>query len=335
MLEKKVISTIKKYNLIKKNDKIVVGVSGGPDSMALLNVLINIKEKFGFEIIVAHINHGLRQEADSETEFVKAFCNKNNINCYIKKEKVDDLAKKSKVGTEEAGRKLRYDFFDEILEKEKANKIATAHNENDNAETVLMNIIRGSGISGLKGIEPIRNEKIIRPLIECNREEIEDYCVKEKLNPKYDKSNNENTYTRNKVRNELIPFIKEEFNPNIISSINRLSKVAMEENEFLNKLTINAYERLKIKEAIGKETIEGNNMIIISLKEFNKLDLVIKNRLVLYTINKLLGNAKDIEMINIADIIKLCNNNIGNKYLLPNKNVKVFVNKGKIFFIKI
>lgn len=335
MLEKKVISTIKNYGLIEKNDRVVIGVSGGPDSMALLNVLINIKEKFGFEIFVAHINHGLRAEADSETEFVKEFCDKNNIKCYIKKEKVDDLAKESKIGTEEAGRKLRYDFFDEVLKKENANKIATAHNENDNAETVLMNIIRGSGVSGLKGIEPIRDNKFIRPLIECNREEIEEYCKNENLNPKFDKTNNENIYTRNKVRNKLIPFIKEEFNPNIISSINRLSKVAMEENDFLNKLTINAYERIKIKEALGIEKIEGNNTIIFSLKEFNKLDLVIKNRLVLYTINKLLGNAKDIEMINISDIIKLCTNNIGNKYLLPNKNIKVFVNKGKIFFIKI
>ena len=335
MLEEKVLSTIKKYDLIKSKDKIVIGVSGGPDSMALLNVLINLKEKLDFQIVVAHINHGIRIEADDETKFVEEFCKKNNIECFVKKEKVEDLAKENKVGTEEAGRKLRYDFFNEVLEKVNANKIATAHNENDNAETVLMNIIRGSGISGLKGIEPIRDNLFIRPLIDINRDEIEEYCKLKKLDPKFDKTNKENIYTRNKVRNKLIPFIKEEFNPNVISSLNRLSKVALEENEFLNKITYNTYERIKIKEALGKETIDGSNTIIISLKEFNKLDLVIKNRLVLYTINKLLGSAKDIEKVNIEDIIKLCTNNIGNKFLLPNKNVKVFVNKGKIFFIKV
>ena len=335
MLEEKVLSTIKKYDLIKSKDKIVIGVSGGPDSMALLNVLINLKEKLDFQIVVAHINHGIRIEADDETKFVEDFCKKNNIECFVKKEKVEDLAKENKVGTEEAGRKLRYDFFNEVLEKVDANKIATAHNENDNAETVLMNIIRGTGISGLKGIEPIRDNLFIRPLIDINRDEIEEYCKLKKLDPKFDKTNKENIYTRNKVRNKLIPFIKEEFNPNVISSLNRLSKVALEENEFLNKITYNTYERIKIKEALGKETIDGSNTIIISLKEFNKLDLVIKNRLVLYTINKLLGSAKDIEKVNIEDIIKLCMNNIGNKFLLPNKNVKVFVNKGKIFFIKV
>lgn len=337
MLEEKVQKTIKKYELIKNGDNLVIGVSGGPDSMALLNILINLKQSsnINFEICVAHINHMIRKEADEETSYVEEFCKKNSIQCYVKKEKVEKFAKNNKIGTEEAGRKLRYEFFDEIAKKVNANKVATAHNANDNAETVLMNIIRGSSTAGLKGIEPIRDNYYIRPLIEATRNEIEEYCNEEELNPKYDKTNKENIYTRNKIRNLLIPYIEKEFNPQIISSINRLSYLAASENNFLDKLVAQNYEKIKIEEALGNKHLEGKNTIILSLKEFNKLDLVIKNRLVLYTINRLLGTSQNVEKIHIEDIIKLCKNNIGNKYLVPNKKIKILVDKGKIFFIKL
>ena len=334
MLEEKILNTIKKYDLIKNGDNIVIGVSGGPDSMALLNALIDLKEtsKIKYEITVVHINHMIRKEADEETEFVKEFCKKNGIECYVKREKVEAIAEKQRIGTEEAGRKLRYSFFEEIAQKVNANKIATAHNANDNAETVLMNIIRGSGTSGLKGIEPIRENKFIRPLIECRRDEIEEYCNNQNLNPRIDKSNFENVYTRNKVRNMLIPYIKENFNPNIISSLNRLSELARNENEFIEKEVENAYKKIIMKEMLGNKAFEEKNKIILDLKAFNKLDLVIKNRLMLYTIGKVLGSSQNIEKVHIEDLIKLCSNNIGNKYLTPNKNIKVMVNDGKIFF---
>ena len=326
MLEEKILDTIKKNDLIKNGDTIVVGVSGGPDSMALLNVLINLNNNnLSYKIIVAHVNHGIRKEADEETKFVEEFCQKNNIQCFIKKENVNELAKQNKIGTEEAGRNLRYSFFEEVAIKNNANKIATAHTANDNAETVLMNIIRGSGTSGLKGIEPKRDNKFIRPLIECTRAEIEKYCEEKNLNPKEDKNNKENIYTRNKIRNQLIPAL-EEFNPSIISSLNRMSEIAREENEYLNKQVENAYKDMLISENINEKLIE------LDLKKFNNEETVIKNRLVLYTINKLQGSSQNIEKININDIIKLCKNNIGNKYLTPNKNIKIMVNKGKIFF---
>ena len=326
MLEEKILDTIKKNDLIKNGDTIVVGVSGGPDSMTLLNVLINLNNNnLSYKIIVAHVNHGIRKEADEETKFVEEFCQKKNIQCFIKKENVNELAKQNKIGTEEAGRNLRYSFFEEVAIKNNANKIATAHTANDNAETVLMNIIRGSGTSGLKGIEPKRDNKFIRPLIECTRAEIEKYCEEKNLNPKEDKTNKENIYTRNKIRNQLIPAL-EEFNPSIISSLNRMSEIAREENEYLNKQVENAYKDMLISENINEKLIE------LDLKKFNNEETVIKNRLVLYTINKLQGSSQNIEKIHINDIIKLCKNNIGNKYLTPNKNIKIMVNKGKIFF---
>ena len=335
-MEEKILKTIKEYNLIENGDKVIIGVSGGPDSITLLDVLLKIKNKniIDFEIIVCHVNHMIREEAISDEKYVKEYCIKNNIKCFVKSVEVEKLAKQEKCGTEETGRKIRYEFFYEILEKEKANKIATAHNSNDNAETVLMNIIRGCGTQGLKGIEPKRN-KLIRPLIECERKEIEEYCLENKLEPRIDKTNFENNYTRNKIRNMLIPYIKENFNPNIIESINRLSDLSKMENEYLENQTKKAYNELIQEITVEEKKLaeNGKTLLALDLKRFNLLEKVIKNRLVLYTINELLGTKNGIEKKHIEDIIKLCSNNIGNKYLIPNKKVKILIKNKKIFFI--
>lgn len=347
MLEDKVLKTIKQYNMIESGDKVVIGVSGGPDSMTLLNILNNLKEKLNIKIYVAHINHMIRIEADEETEYVKSFCEKIGVEFFAKRIKVEEEAKKLKIGTEEAGRNIRYNFFEEVANKVGANKIATAHNSNDNAETVLMNIIRGTSVSGLKGIEKVRDGKFIRPIIECNRKEIEEYCEEQNLDPRYDKSNQENIYTRNKIRNLLIPYLQKEFNPNIIEGINRLSSIATEEEQFLNKVVENEYKKLLISADTENKEFkqskryidekqrgkEEKNTIVLNLKEFNKLDYVIKARLILYTITIVAGKATGIEKIHIDDIIKLCQNNIGNKFLTPKKGIKVYVKKGKIFFM--
>ena len=325
-MEEKILKTIKKYNLIKDGDKIVVGVSGGPDSITLLDLLLKLKNQniIKFDIVVCHINHMIREEATSDEEYVKEYCNKHNIECFVKRAEVEEIAKQNKMGTEETGRKIRYDFFYEILEKTKSNKIATAHNANDNAETVLMNIIRGCGTSGLKGIEA-NNKQLIRPLIECSRTEIEEYCKQNNLNPRIDKTNFENDYTRNKIRNMLIPYIQENFNPNIVKGINRLSSLSKQENDYLEKETQKAY--ISIVEEIT------NTSISLDLKKFNSLEKVIKSRVVLYTINELFKTKNGIEKKHIEDIIKLCSNNIGNKYLIPNKKMKILVKNKKIFFM--
>ena len=326
MLKDEVLKTIKTYNLINKGDKVVVGVSGGPDSICLLHVLYTLKQELGIEIFVAHINHMIREAADSETQYVQNFCKKLDIKCFVKKENVTYLVKQQKKGTEEIGRQIRYEFFNEILTETDSNKIATAHNSNDRAETVILNILRGSGISGLKGIEVMREQKYIRPLIDINRTDIEKYCKENGLNPRYDESNDENIYSRNKVRNIIIPYIKKEFNPNIIKTINRLSAVATEENEYIQKIVKKEYCQMATKE---------NENIILDLKKFNDLELVIKRRIILYTINEVVHTTSGIEKVNIDDIIKLCNNNIGNKYIMPIKSIKVYIKKGKIYFLKL
>ena len=327
MLENKILETIKKYNLITSGDTILVAVSGGPDSMCLLDNLLKLKDVLEVkEIVVAHLNHMIRQEAKEETEYVEEFCNKNNIRCFVKYEDIIKEAKEQKIGTEEAGRKARYDFFEQIASKTNANKIAIAHNKNDNVETVFMHMLRGSGISGLTGIKPYREGKYIRPLIKCSRDEIEEYCTKEKLNPKYDKTNNDNTYTRNRIRNELIPYIKKEFNPNIIETIDRLSELILDEENYMQEITVENYNLILEN--------ENKDEIVFNLKKFNLLKDIIKSRIILYTVKRLFGTSKGIEKIHIDDIIKLCGNNIGNKYTMPNKNLKVLVQNKKIYFYK-
>lgn len=327
-MKQKILNTIIKYNLIESGDKIILGVSGGPDSICMLDVLnkINNDEKINlnFEIIVAHINHMIRQEANDDETYVEKFCKKNGIQFYSKRIDVVNLANNSKIGTEEAGRIVRYKFFDEISDKTGANKIAIAHNKNDKVETIIMNIVRGSGISGLKGIEPIR-QKYIRPLIECERKEIEQYCEDYNLNPRIDKTNFENIYRRNKVRNVVIPYIKKEFNPNIIETVDRLSCLVKEEEDYIENQVKKAYKKLVLS--------EEKNEIILDLKIFNNEEKVIKSRLILYTIARLFGSSNSIEKIHIEDILKLCSNNIGNKYLMPNKNLKVLVKNHKIYMI--
>lgn len=325
MLKEEVVKTIQKYQLLKNGDTIVVGVSGGPDSTCLLHILVELQKEYSFQLHVAHINHGIRKEAGEDEEYVKNLCKNFKIPFNNKKEKVEEIAKKNKWSIEEAGREIRYAFFKEIANKTGANKIATAHTANDNAETVLMNLLRGSGTNGLKGIEPIRDGVYIRPLIEISRNQIEEYCKMYNLHPKMDSTNQENMYTRNKVRNQLIPYLEEQFNPNIISTLNRLSNIAKEENSYFEKITKKAYEEIKISQT--KEKIE------LDLKVFNTFDLVIKNRILLYTIKELLGTSNGIGRIHLQDIISLCQNNIGNKYLIPNKKIKILVQSKKICFL--
>ena len=316
-------------DLIKDGDKIVLGVSGGPDSMCMLDMMreLNEEKNINFEIYVAHINHMIRKEAIDDEKYVQDYCKRYNIEFYVKRADVQKIAKDKKIGTEEAGRKVRYVFFEEVLQKTGSNKIAIAHNKNDKIETIIMHLLRGSGLSGLKGIEPIRDNKYIRPLLECEREEIEQYCEKKNLHPRIDKTNFENEYTRNKIRNIVIPYIKKEFNPNIIQTLSRLSEVAKDESNYVDLQTQKTYNKLLIEKT--------DKQIVLNLKKFNQEENVIQKRLVLKSIKDLNGSADRIEKIHIEDIVKLCNNNVGNKYLTPNKNLKVLVKDKKIFFIKL
>ena len=320
IVEEKFLDTIKNNNLINSGDKIVVGVSGGPDSLTLLTLLNKYKSKFNYEIIVAHVNHLIRKDSTDDEQFVENYCKKNGIKFYCKRVNVQEIAKQQKKGEEEVGRNERYKFFDEICEKENANKIAIAHNMNDNAETMLLNLIRGTGLNGLEGIQPSQyNNRFIRPLINCNRNEIEDFCKENNLEPRIDSTNKENIYKRNIIRNKLIPFLKE-LNPNIIETLSRTSVIIAENNEFIQK---------EAQKNFNKITELKSNLVEIDLKDFNKMPIAMRKAIIQLSIDKLNGNIRNISKKNIDDIIKLAENNIGNKYIIY-KNIKAEVKKGKL-----
>ncbi len=324
MLIEKIEKMVRTEKLIEYGDTIVVGVSGGPDSMCLLHVLEELRKKdMAFDIVVAHINHMIRVNSILDEEYVEDYCKRKGIPVFIKRIQVEEIAKQKKIGTEETGRIVRYQFFKEIKEQVGANKIATAHNANDNAETVLLNVIRGCGLTGLKGIE-LKSNELIRPLIEITRNEIEKYCEENQLKPRIDESNEQLIYQRNKIRNVVIPYIQKEFNPNFITTLNKLSQIAKEESKYIEENTKKIYESILIQ--------EGKKQISIDIKKFNLQERVIKKRIVRYTIHKVAGNVQGLQNIHIEDIITLCEKEIGNKYLAPNKNIRVCIKNKKIFF---
>ena len=296
--------------------------------------------------MVCHINHGIRENAIDDENYVKNYCELHNVPFFVKTLDLKDKTQLDGMSTEEAGRKARYEFFKEILARENATKIATAHNLNDNAETVLLNVCRGSGVSGLKGILPISGN-IIRPLIECTRSEIEEYCKAKNINPRHDESNDETEYTRNKFRLEVIPYLEKNVNANVINNIARMASIVAEQEEYINGIVQEAYDDIIIDNNVNLISNKFNNLevqfkdsdicndVVFSLKKFNKLPIFIRKRLILKGIFNVLGNAKDIEKVHIDDIVKMCENNVGGKYLTPKKYLKVSISNHKIFIEKV
>jgi len=308
-LEKQVRKTIKDNKMFEANDKVIVGVSGGPDSMCLLNLLSSLKSELKIEIAVAHVNHGLRGEfSDADEDYVKSYCIKNAIPFYSEKIDVNLIAKENNISCETAGRIERYKFFEQLMQKLKFQKIALAHNANDQAETVLMRIMRGTGLKGITGIKPVRDNIIVRPIIEIKRDEIEKYCRNNDLVPRIDKTNFENIYTRNKIRLELIPFMRENFNPEIVDALNRLSSMLRIDNEYLEQLAREKYNifcEMKPDKIIIKRGAFDENIAILT--RIIRQALLNKN-----------GNLKNFEKIHIYDIIKIQKQTTGGWLTLPN-----------------
>ncbi|WP_102399467.1 tRNA lysidine(34) synthetase TilS [Haloimpatiens massiliensis] len=316
----KVLSTIDEYQMFKKGDKVIVGVSGGPDSMCLLHMLYLLKEKLHIEIVVAHINHCLRgNEADDDERYVKEYCKKINVQYYSKRIDINSIALEQNISCETAGRDARYNFFYELKNKLVAQKIAVAHNANDQAETVLMRIMRGTGLAGAVGIKPIRDGIVVRPIIKLTRKEIESYCNDNKINARIDKTNFESIYSRNKVRLELIPYIEKNFNNDIVSTINRFANILFKDNEYIDLVASDKYKEYC--------TLEYGKIIV--RKELFKEHEAILSRVIRIALKKLKGNLYNLETKHIYDIIHIQKGCTGKKINLP-ENLVATNNYGDI-----
>lgn len=315
-----VLDTIKKYNMLSEGDKVIVALSGGPDSVCLLNILHGLKDEYRLTLYAAHVNHCLRgEEADKDEEYVEYICRELDIECFSKKIDINKLARERGLSSESAGREARYEFFNELYNKLGAQKIALAHNANDQAETVLMRIIRGTGMEGITGIKPIRSNIFIRPLINIKRENIEKYCEDNKLRPRIDETNLENIYSRNKVRLELLPYIAKNFNEDILTALNRLADTVSKDNAYLEFLAKEKYkgycEKKESKVIIDKDAFKEHESML--------------TRILRMALNEVKGNLYNIEKVHIYDVIMLQEGSTGKKINLP-AHITAFNNYGNI-----
>ncbi len=315
MLIERVRKTIAEHGLIKKKQHIVLGLSGGPDSVCLFHVLMKLRDMLDISIYPVHLNHKFRPgEAERDQAYVEELCRKEGVVCRTFVTDCVKLAEELSMTGEEAGRKARYDAFYDTAEeiskglvasgmaKEDARehvRIAVAQNANDQAETVLFRILRGTGTDGLAGIAYEREErgfKVIRPLLDVYREDIEEYCRKNELEPVIDHTNHEMLYSRNKIRLELIPFLESGYNENIKESLVRLARISSKDRDYLWQQTEKEYKRLA--------AYSDDDSVIMDRKELDRLHPAIRHRLIMKAF-ACIGLEKDIseERIQSADYI--------------------------------
>ena len=271
-LFREILNINKKYNLIENDDIIVVGFSGGPDSVFLVEILKKLKNFINFKIYLVHINHLLRgEDADSDENFSFEYAKKNNLEIFIKRIPVKEIAKEIGKTLEEVGREERYKFFSEIYEKVRATKIATAHNKDDQIETFLFRLIRGTSLQGLEGIK-IKNNNVIRPISEIYKKDILEYLNKNEIQYKIDKTNFENEFTRNSIRLDLIPFIEERYNIKFKDKIFSLIKEIRENNQN-NSLNLSDYtdseNRIILEKTKFLSNFDKKNLLSLFLNKKN------------------------------------------------------------------
>ncbi|QHI72783.1 tRNA lysidine(34) synthetase TilS [Aminipila terrae] len=272
--------------MIEKNEHIIIGLSGGPDSVCLFNALMNLSDELQFTLSAVHVNHKFRPGAAEEDQaYVEELCRQRGIACQSFIYDCNAIAEEKGISSEEAGRFVRYKAFydtakqliDDKRYKPSQIKVAVAHNLNDQAETLLMRVIRGTGTDGLAGIEYSRageyGTTIIRPLLDVARKDIEDYCRENNLNPRIDHTNSEPIYTRNKIRLNLIPQLEKDFNINVVESLNRLSRIAKDDKDYFDMQVEEAMEQgaVVVNDKVGgpQEEIQGISFSLTQLKEMH------------------------------------------------------------------
>lgn len=276
-----VVRYMQAHQMALPGDRIIVGVSGGADSMVLLHILKRFAGQADLMLFAAHLNHGLRPESAREEDLVHEVCNRWQIPFYSEKVDVADEACRARKSLEEAGRDCRYRYFAHLAQQLGANRIATAHHQNDQAESVLLHLLRGSGIRGLQGMLPVNGE-LIRPLLCVDRQRIEQYAREHHIPYCQDESNQDPVFMRNRIRLKLIPFLEQDFNPRIVDGLNRLAAIAQEENQALEQYTEQLWPQ------VARE--EGDS-VQLSIPELARQPAALQNRLIYKALREVSGSS--------------------------------------------
>jgi tRNA(Ile)-lysidine synthase len=328
MILEKVKQTIQKFKMLKCRDRVIIAVSGGPDSCALVYLLNLLKRDWKLDLHLAHLNHMIRQEeAVADSEFVKNLAKKLKLALTCQSIDVKKYAKQERLSLEEAARKLRYNFLLEVAKKNCAFKIALGHNQNDQVETVLMRFIRGSGISGLRGIPAIREWKgclIIRPLIELKRKEIIHFLKKKNIRYRIDSSNQDNFFLRNRIRNELLPYLEHNFNSNIKEILVNFAENISGDFDFLEKMGQNRFKAVRKKSNGGSITIDAN--------KFLSLHQALQKLVVRLAIKELKGDMRSIDFRHWKELEDLFQNRPKNSIVDFPKGVSIVKKRESLVF---
>jgi tRNA(Ile)-lysidine synthase len=301
-IEKKILRTVEHAiiarRMVEAGDSVLVGVSGGPDSVALVHILLALAPKFSFQVAIAHLNHCLRQDESARDEaFVVALAEQLDLPVHVERQDVRRYQKNHHLSLEEAARQVRYRFYHATASKFGYEKIALGHHSDDNAELILMVLLRGSGPLGLSGIPPVRDDKIVRPLIDIKRHEIMDYIAVKGLDCVVDSSNRDTQYLRNKVRNRLIPELKAEYNPKLIDSLNRLAAILDAEERWIENLIQPIFKKVIDFEKQGR--------IGFGIEQLNQQTIAVRRRLIRWAILKVKGNLRRIAFVHVEAAVKL------------------------------
>ena len=299
MIEK-VKNAIKKHRMLNTGECVVVAVSGGPDSVALLKFLALISAEYGLTLIVAHLNHGLRKEADDEEQFVRRISEDMGIAFECRRVDISYLRKGTGKSIEEVSREVRYQFLNDVVRKHHAQKIALGHNLNDQIETVLINFLRGSGPEGLKGMLPGRDTLYIRPLLAVSRKEILSFIESHKMQYVTDVSNMENLFLRNRIRNFLIPQLKK-YNPNLEESLNNMAEIMRMEDDYMKTAARTILSEWNIRPV--------SDEIRIGVSELKKYHEAIQSQVIKDLLRRLAPNGQGIGYAHIKAVIDLCTSN--------------------------
>ena len=330
-IEKRIIRvvehTLRSHSMIQIGDAVLVGVSGGPDSVALLYILRALAKKYGLKLAIAHLNHGLRQNAsDSDQAFVTALAEKFQMPLYAEKQNLRHYQKIHHLCIEEAARQVRYRFYQRSATKYGYDKIALGHHADDNAEQVLMAMLRGSGPLGLTGIPPVRSDHIIRPLIKLRHRELLDYLASRNLDYVEDSSNRELRFLRNKIRSRLIPELQAEYNPKCVDSLNRTATILLAEEKWIDDHILPIFNDAVVLENVDR--------LGLDLDRLEQEPIAAQRRLIRKAILQVKGNLRRITFAHVEATLKLVQQGTAGDMLNLPDNICVGRDQGRLLISK-